>query len=277
MVFGRVVVGEDVVTAMENEYVDSSSKPFSQIVIERSGELVLQRVQKSSPVPAAGEDMSDSSSDESSSESSNEETSRERRKRLRKEEKALKKEEKRKRKAEKKQKGGKDYSSDRSPSPSTRKIPEKRVVRPVEPQVINGKVVKGRGVSWYHKDNDILSTAVRRRREQSRRPDRRNDRPYDRRSDDPPSRDRYERFDRDERDRRHLDSRDPRREERWSRHSDRDSTRGRESPPTGERRRRSPSRTRSPKRTFLSRSRSPKRALGASPPPKSPISRSPEA
>ena len=41
MVFGRVVSGSEFVTEMENQKVDSKSRPYADIRVSNCGELVL--------------------------------------------------------------------------------------------------------------------------------------------------------------------------------------------------------------------------------------------
>jgi len=43
VVFGRVVMGQNVVKVIENEYTDKNDRPFAPVVIQRSGELVLAK------------------------------------------------------------------------------------------------------------------------------------------------------------------------------------------------------------------------------------------
>lgn len=90
MVFGRVVSGENIVKIIEGEAVDNKSKPFSDIIIERCGELVLQKI-KTVRRKLAEESESESESD---SEGTDSEEERKQRKERRKEKKTIKEREK---------------------------------------------------------------------------------------------------------------------------------------------------------------------------------------
>ena len=50
VVFGHVKSGEELVKQLENVKVDANSKPFTEISIAKSGELVLQVKSKGEPI-----------------------------------------------------------------------------------------------------------------------------------------------------------------------------------------------------------------------------------
>lgn len=226
VVFGKVVSGETVVKVIENEYVDSNKRPFADVIIERSGELVLQRLSKQDDNDSSSDDSSscsdESSDSKSESSSESEETKRKRKKRERKERRRRRKERKKRKKKKRKRNSSFD-SSDDEPDHKKQKLDSSHDDKdiknispprvPSEPRIINGRKVKGRGSVWYHNDNDIVPAFVRQKRERSRRDyrryDDRRDRDY-RRYDDRRDRDYYDRRDRgyDRRDRGYYDRRD---------------------------------------------------------------------
>ncbi|XP_064401238.1 peptidyl-prolyl cis-trans isomerase G-like [Halichondria panicea] len=119
VVFGHVISGVQFVTEMENQKVDTNHRPYADVRIVNSGELVrvskAKKVKKRAVVELSAESISH---DESSSEIESEESSSDERSKRRKKGKVINKEKRKKRRREKKLKTKKKKKPPQSDSDS---------------------------------------------------------------------------------------------------------------------------------------------------------------